>query len=314
VTECEVIEQFSFLIVLCFAISRICPAMEYHGDLQKLEVNKLYGAQKKIGNKWINGTLNVDVTIIDREGKPVRHTGTADLVGVGAFKYVYCLPDADLVVKQRFAVAKDTEWSVFRALRQSNHGWEHIAWCYGEVVLDQVHYTVMENVPLSAHEFLSHGSAEMGNPSRIVESLRFVKALLSLLFDVLLQCKVIPWDFATQNFGFKHGKLLCFDYDNWEQLKPHEDAKIYIWRVYRRLKNDLPAFRMFSQPTSRCWQCLQDLDSRVENAKQDLKYLDPLCLVFFVFLVFFFFVVFCMTRLKTAVACLQGPRANWQRI
>ena len=261
--------------VHCVAISSICPAMDYHGDLRRLEVNRLHGQQTKIHNRWVEGAINLDVTVMNREGELVRHTGSADLVGVGARKFVYCLPHADVVVKKRYQAANDTEWSVFQHSRQSNLGCEHIAWCYGDVVLDRDHYTVMENVPLSAYEFMSQVSADIGNPSRVVDGLRVVKAFLSLLFDVLFRCNMIPWDFTTQNYGFKHGKLLCFDYDNWEQLKPDHPtgAKVYIWKVFDRLARDLPAFRIFSDPTTRCWQCLQDITSRVNNAKQDSSYL-----------------------------------------
>ena len=250
--------------------------MACRGDLRKLEVNAGHGEFRRVQkNKYIAGTINVDVTIIERGGKVIRHTGSAELVGVGAFKSVYDLPHADLVVKQRFKEANDTEWSVFEHLRQTDLGCKHIAWCYGDVLLDQIHYTVMENVPLSAHQVLSQVSAEIGNPSRVVECLRVVKAFLTLLFDVLLRCNMIPWDFATQNFGFKHGKLLCFDYDNWAQLNPDRppDAKVYIWRVFDRLARDLLAFRIFQVSTTRCWQCLEDIKSRLNMAKQDSSYL-----------------------------------------
>ena len=250
------------------AMSRPC-------ELVKLTVQREGLTTKISSTTWIAGKLTLDMTITDAGGVPVRNAGTADLVGTGAFKYVYALRTADLVVKQRWQLAANTEWEIFQALRGQS-GCERIARCYGEMVLDGVHYTVMEYVPLTAHQFLINLNAEIENSNnRVLEGLLFVKELLSLLFEVLLQCNMIPWDFATQNFGFKNGKVICFDYDNWTRLNEEtQTPKVYIWKVYDRLARDLQQQPMFCAPNSLLLACVQELNCRVANGKHDYVSLD----------------------------------------
>lgn len=261
-----------------FSIATVKPAspgaMSGPCELVKLAVHREPLTTKISSTTWIAGKLSLDVTTTDAQGHPVRSVGTADLVGTGAFKYVYALRTADLVVKQRWHHAASTEWEVFKELRHQS-GCERIARCYGDMVLDSVHYTVMEYVPLTAHQFLINLSADIENPKRVVEGLLFVQELLSLLFEVLLQCNMIPWDFATQNFGFKNGKVICFDYDNWARLKQEtQDAKVYIWKVYDRLARDLQRQQMFRASSSPLSACVQELNCRVANAKHDCVSLD----------------------------------------
>ena len=252
--------------------------MSRSAGLVKLEVRKDSITEKISNTTWLAKKLIVDLTMKDTEGQQTRINGVAHHVGTGKFKHVYALPDQDLVVKQRFdSNTLSTEWVVSQQLS----GCKRIARCYGEMTLEgNVHYTVMEYVPLSAQQFLMNLMADFEKPMTIVEGLRFVKDLLSLLFEVLFECNMIPWDFATQNFGIKNGKVICFDYDNWQCLDPERhDHKVQIWKVYVRLARDLPQQPVFNQP-SLLKTCVQALNSRVDRAKRDYVYLECVMYLF----------------------------------
>lgn len=264
--------------------------MSRPAGLVKLEVRKDSITERINNATWLAKKLIVDLTMKDTEGRQTRINGVAHHVGTGKFKHVYALPDQDLVVKQRFdSNTLSTEWVVSQQLS----GCKRIARCYGEMTLEgNVHYTVMEYVPLSAQQFLMNLMADFEKPMTIVEGLRFVKDLLSLLFEVLFECNMIPWDFATQNFGIKNGKVICFDYDNWQCLDPERhDHKVQIWKVYVRLARDLPQQPVFNQP-SLLKTCVQALNGRVDSAKRDYVYLECVMYLFS----FFPFLLFCLLR------------------